>query len=86
LVLTALVDTPSQDQFNPSKYPEVEAFVNNSCGCDLADDEPCSGLFSVKHYVNLHEQCCVLSKDKLDMVWMESTMSTVDVGDQIHDG
>ena len=86
LVHTALVDTPSQDQFNPSEYPEVEAFVNNSCGCDLADDEPCSGLFSVEHYVNLRAQCCLLSKDELDMVLMGSIMSTVNIGDKIHDG
>jgi len=86
LVHTALVDTPSQNQFNPSEYPEVEAFVNNSCGCDLADDEPCSGLFSVEHYVNLRAQCCLLSKDELDMVLMGSIMSTVNIGDKIHDG
>ena len=52
-VHTASVGTSSDDQFNPTEYPDIEAFVNNSCGCDLADDEPCSWRFSVEHYVNL---------------------------------
>ena len=77
----------SEDQIDPTEYPDIEAFVNTSCGCDLAPgNEPCSGLFSVQHYVTLRAQCCLLSKDELDMVLMGSIMSTINNGDHIHDG
>ena len=60
--------------------------MNNSCGCNLADDEPCSGLFSVEHYVNLRARCCLLNKNELDMALIGSIISTVNVRDNIHDG
>ena len=32
----------------PTEYPDIKAFVNTSCGCDLATgNKPCSGLFAV---------------------------------------
>ena len=75
------------DHFDLTKFPDIEAFVNSTCGCDLAPgDLPCSGLFSVQHYMTVRVQCCLLSKEELDMVLMGSIMSTVINGDNIHDG
>jgi len=77
----------TEDHFDSTEFPDIEAFVNSTCGCDLAPgDLPCSGLFSVQHYVTVRAQCCLLSKEELDMVLMGSIMSTVNNGDNIHDG
>ena len=79
--------TPSDARFDSAEFPDVEAFVNATCGCDLApDNQPCSGLFSVDHYIKIRAQCSFLTHNDLDMVLLGCIMSTVNIGQHIHDG
>ena len=62
-------------------------FVSRTCGCKKANGGPCSSLFSVDHYVTLHAQAALLTRDELDMVilgWIMST--TLDINHSIKDG
>ena len=52
-------------------------FVNNTCGCKMADGKPCSGLFSLEQYIEFSAQSSFLTHEQLDFWLIGSVLSTV---------
>ena len=81
---------PTETLFDAvAQSPDVqlcEQFVQQTCGCDLAKGGPCSDLFSLEHYIILRGHCSFLTHDELDLTLLGTIMSTVNMGDNIHDG
>ena len=78
----SLLDTAAQS-------PDVQLcqqFVQQTCGCDLANGKPCSDRFSLEHYITLRAQCSFLTHDELDLTLLGTIMSTINMDDSIYDG
>jgi len=89
MVLTppSSIDIPSIEI--PSESSDVklcQEFVERTCGCDLANGKPCSGLFSLEHYIILRAQSSFLTHDELDLTLLGTIMSTINMDDSIRDG
>ena len=80
--------TPAES--DPSaESPDIQKcqeFVQNTCGCHLAQCRPCSNLFSLEHYIQLRAQSSFLTRDELDLTLIGSIMSTLIQDDYVRDG
>ena len=51
-------------------------FFWKMCGCQIADGNPCSSLFSVYYYIDIRSQASLLTRQQLDLILLGSVMST----------
>ena len=51
--------------------PVSTQFYTKTCGCDKAQGNPCSTLFTLDYIIEMCAQCSLLSHDELDLVLME---------------
>ena len=65
-----------------NEISKCREFVNNTCGCKMADGKPCSGLFSLEQYIEFRAQSSFLTHEQLDLVLMGSVLSTVNASDK----
>ena len=65
-----------------NEISKCREFVNNTCGCKMADGKPCSGLFSLEQYIEFRAHSSFLTHEQLDLVLMGSVLSTVNAGDK----
>ena len=63
-----------------------EKFLQTTCGCKKAKGKPCSSLFLLDHYIDLHAQSSFLTHDELDLVLLGCIMCTVITNECIRDG
>ena len=61
-------------------------FYTNICGCDKAQGNPCSTLFTLDYIIDMRAQCSLLSHDELDLVLMGLIASAMLNSDSIRDG
>ena len=66
--------------------PICTHFYTNTCGCDKAQGNPCSTLFTLDYIIELRAQCSLLSHDELDLVLMGFISSAMLDSDDIRDG
>ena len=69
--------------------PDVEVcrqFCSNTCGCNRANGNPCSTLFTLEHYIEMRAQCSLLTHDELDLVLMGFLSSAILDSDEVKDG
>ena len=61
-------------------------FYTKACGCDNAQGNPCSSLFTLDYIIEMHAQHSLLSHDELDLVLMEFISSAMLDSDGIRNG
>ena len=66
--------------------PVSTQFYTKTCGCDKAQGNPCSTLFTLDYIIEMRAQCSLLSHDELDLVLMGFISSTMLDSDGIRDG
>ena len=66
--------------------PVSTQFYTKTCGCDKAQGNPCSTLFTLDYIIEMRAQCNLLSHDELDLVLMGFISSTMLDSDGIRDG
>ena len=72
-----------------TESPDIELcrqFNSNTCGCNKANGNPCSTLFTLDYYIELRAQCSLLTHDELDLVLMGFLSSTMLDSDNVKDG
>ena len=72
-----------------TESPDIELcrqFNSNTCGCNKANGNPCSTLFTLDYYIELCAQCSLLTHDELDLVLMGFLSSTMLDSDNVKDG
>ena len=61
-------------------------FYTKACGCDKAQGNPCSSLFTLDYIIEMHAQHSLLSHDELDVVLMGFISSAMLDSDGIRNG
>ena len=61
-------------------------FYTKTCGCDKAQGNPCSTLFTLDYIIEMRAQCSLLSHDEFDLVFMGFISSAMLDSDDIRDG
>lgn len=60
------IDTSSHTLLDTTvQSPDVQLcqqFIQQMCGCNLANGKPCSDYFSLDHYITLRAQCIFISQ------------------------
>ena len=62
-------------------HPSV--LILKTCGCKIADGQPCSSLFSEDYINDTRAKCFFLSRDQLDMVLLGCVASNICVDDDV---
>ena len=66
-----------------SELSKCDKFVQETCGCTMADGAPCSTLFTQQYVMDTRANCFFLSRDPFDMVLLGSVASTVSEDDDV---
>ena len=56
---------------------KCDKFLEETCGCTLADGSPCSTLFPRDYFIDTRTQTFFLSRNELEMLLLGSVASTV---------
>ena len=72
--------------YDPTELHLCEEFLDKTYGCKKVKGKPCSGLFTLDHYIDLRAQSSFLMHDELDLVLLGCIMCTVITDECIRDG
>ena len=62
-------------QIDATEEEKIRSFVEQGCGCRLAENGPCSRLFTLKYYQEIRNNVAELSWGELNMVLMGEVMA-----------
>ena len=72
----------STEQILQCEIDECTTFIQRTCGCKHADGKPCSTLFPLEHYIDMHALVSLLSHHELDLLLLGSIMTTIENHDE----
>ena len=84
----ASVSTNSQlwEVEQATEINKCTSFSLKTCGCKMADEKPCSSLFSADYYIETRSQASLLTRQQLDLVLLGSVMTTTSVEKDVSHG
>ena len=79
-------DVADEGMIVTPNIPVSTQFYTKACGCDKAQGNPCSSLFTLDYIIEMRAQHSLLSHDELDLVLMGFISSAMLDSDDIRNG